>query len=392
MGFRDHYWGLWHLRADCAREKDDYGDKGDKCMVKETDFSGVLSKELGWPLKSTVQAVQLLEEGNTIPFIARYRKEATGEMDEEMLRRLAERLEYLKNLTKRKEEVIRLIGEQGKLTPELEKSIEAAITMQQVEDIYRPFRPKRRTRASIAREKGLEPLAQVIKDQMLTEGDLLTIAQEFVNPELEVNTVLEALQGARDIVAEEIADDPLLREAARRIFYDKGVVATKGGSEEPTPYEMYYEYQEPVKKIPPHRILAINRGEKEEILQISITVPAEEIIDRLCSRVITNPKSIGAEQVKEAVADGASRLLFPSLEREIRNDLTEKAERQAITVFSKNLRSLLLQPPVRGQVILGIDPGFRTGSKLAVVDDTGKLLEIGVIFPHPPQNKKKEAA
>jgi uncharacterized protein len=223
------------------------------------------------------------------------------------------------------------------------------------------------------------------------EGDLLSIAQEFVNPELEVNTAQEALQGARDIVAEEAADDPSLREIARKIFYEKGILVTKGGSEEPTPYEMYYEYQEPVRKIPPHRILAINRGEKEEILQISITVPGEEIVAILCARMITNRKSIGAGQVKEAVADGAARLLFPSLEREIRNDLTEKAEKQAITVFSKNLRNLLLQQPVRGQVVLGIDPGFRTGSKLAAIDDTGKLLEIGVIFPHPPQNQKKEA-
>lgn len=359
--------------------------------MSEIDFAGLISKEIGWPLKGTVQAVQLLEEGNTIPFIARYRKEATGEMDEEKLRRLAERLEYLKNLTKRKEEVLRLIGEQEKLTPELEDAIGKAVTMQQVEDIYRPYRPKRRTRASIAREKGLEPLSILIKDQALTEGDLLSMAMEYVNPELEVNTPEEALEGARDIIAEEVADDASLRDIARKIFYDKGVLATKGESEEPTPYEMYYDYQEPVRKIPPHRILAINRGEKEEILRANISAPDEEIIIKLISRLLTNPKSLGAEQLKEAVADGTRRLLFPSLEREIRKELTEKGEKQAIMVFSKNLRNLLLQPPVRGQVVLGIDPGFRTGCKLAVVDDTGKLQEIGVIFPHPPQKHRKEA-
>ncbi|MDD2401416.1 MAG: Tex family protein [Clostridia bacterium] len=355
------------------------------------DFTGVLSKELNWPLKSMVQAVQLLEEGNTIPFIARYRKEATGEMDEEVLRSLAERLEYLKNLTKRKEEVLRLIDEQGKLTPELEKSVNNAVTMQQMEDIYRPFRPKRRTRASVAREKGLEPLAQFIKEQSVSKGNIISFAREYVNLELEVNSPEEALAGARDIIAEEMADDPSLREIARRIFFEKGMLVTKGKANEPTPYEMYYEYQESVKRIPPHRILAINRGEKEEILQVNIVAPEEEIIVKLLSRVVTNSKSVGAEQIREAVADGTHRLLFPSLEREIRKELTEKGEKQAIMVFSKNLRNLLLQPPVRGQVVLGIDPGFRTGSKLAVVDDTGKLLEVGVIFPHPPQGKKKEA-
>lgn len=376
------------------------------------DFTKVLSQELGWPLQGTVQAVQLLEEGNTIPFIARYRKEATGEMDEVTLRRLAERLEYLQNLAKRKEEVLRLIGEQEKLTPELAQSINAAVTMQQVEDLYRPFRPKRRTRASIAREKGLEPLAQLLQDQSLVKGDLLSYASQYVNPELEVNSAEEALAGARDILAEEVADDPFLREIARKFFYEKGLLVTTkaktkakavgktavektaaGKTEvtESTPYEMYYEYEELVRKIPPHRILAINRGEKEEVLQAKIVVPEEEIVTKLGQRVLTNPASLGAAQLKEAVADGACRLLFPSLEREIRRELSEKGEKQAIVVFSQNLRNLLLQPPVRGQMVLGIDPGFRTGCKLAVIDDTGKLLEIGVIFPHPPQGQKREA-
>lgn len=370
------------------------------------DFAAILAQELGWPLPGTAQAIQLLDDGNTIPFIARYRKEATGEMDEVMLRRLAERLAYLQNLVQRKEEVIRLIGEQEKLTPDLENAIQAATTMQQVEDLYRPFRPKRRTKASIAREKGLEPLALLLKDQSLVEGDLSVLAAQYLNPELEVNTPEEALAGARDIVAEEVADDPVLREAARRLIYAKGLLVTrvvraKGAANinnaentelSPTPYEMYYEYAESVRQIPPHRILAINRGEKEEVLQVKIAVPEEELLPLLCSKVVTNPQSLGAAQLKEAIADGLSRLLYPSLEREIRRDLTAKGEQQAIVVFSKNLRNLLLQQPVRGQIVMGIDPGFRTGCKLAVVNDTGKLLETGVIFPHPPQEAKKEAA
>ncbi|MDD4666295.1 MAG: Tex family protein [Clostridia bacterium] len=360
------------------------------------NFSERLAREFKWPLQGTVQAVQLLEEGNTIPFIARYRKEATGEMDEETLRRLAERLEYLQNLAKRKEEVVRLIGEQGKLTAELAEVIKAAETIRQVEDLYRPFRPKRRTRASIAKEKGLEPLARLMADQALTEGDLASFALEYLHPDLEVNSPEEALAGARDILAEEAADDPALRRIARKIFYEKGLLVTKGLMKEEeinlTPFAMYAQYQEPVREIPPHRILAINRGEKEEVLQVKITLPEEEMITRLLRQVLTNPASIGAEQVKEAVTDGARRLLFPSLEREIRRELTEKGEKQAILVFSRNLRNLLLQPPVRGQVVLGIDPGFRTGCKVAVVNDTGKLLEIGVIYPHPPQKQEQAAA
>lgn len=356
------------------------------------DFAKILSKELNWPLKKVEEAIKLLEDNNTIPFIARYRKEVTGEMDENVLRKLAERLEYLKNLTKRKEEVVRLIEEQGKLTPELQQAVEQADTLQQVEDIYRPYRPKRRTRASIAKEKGLEPLATLIMEQALLEGDLLELAAPYINPELGVESREDALQGASDIIAEQVADDPEIRDIARKMFYSKGYIQTKGESKEPTPYEMYYEYQEPVRSIPPHRILAVNRGEKEDILQVKITVPEEDIINRIVGKVITNPGSISVELLRGAVADGCHRLLFPSLEREIRKDLTAKGEEQAIKVFSQNLRNLLLQPPVRGQVVLAFDPGFRTGCKLAVVDETGKCLETGVIFPHEPQNKKEEAA
>jgi uncharacterized protein len=364
--------------------------------VQKTNFAKRLAQEFKWSLQGTTQAVQLLEEGNTIPFIARYRKEATGEMDEETLRRLAERLEYLQNLAQRKEEAIRLIGEQGKLTEELVKNINKAETMQEVEDLYRPFRPKRRTRASMAREKGLEPLARLIADQALTKGDLVSWATEYLNPSLEVNSVEEALAGARDILAEEIAEAPVLRGLAREIFHKKGMLVTKSLVKEAeiklTPFAMYAEYQEEVCKIPPHRILAINRGEKEEVLQVKISVPETEIVTRLVQSVLTNPASIGAQQFKEAVRDGAHRLLFPSLEREIRRDLTEKGEEQAILVFAKNLRSLLLQPPVKGQVVLSIDPGFRTGCKLAVVNEIGKLLEVGVIYPHPPQKREQVSA
>ena len=369
-------------------------------MALEINFTERLAQEFNWSLQGTRQAVQLLEEGNTIPFIARYRKEATGEMDEETLRGLAERREYLQSLAKRKEEVVRIIGEQGKLTAELENEIMSAVTLQMVEDLYRPFRPKRTTRASVAREKGLEPLASLIADQNLIKTkdapDLAALALEYINPEVEVNTVEEALAGARDILAEETADNPGLRGIVRKKISERGLVLTKALLKEEefnlTPYAMYAEYKEPLRTIPPHRILALNRGEKENALQVKLDVPEEEITTILWQCVLTNPASLGAEQVKEAVADGIRRLLLPSLEREIRKELTEKAEEQAIMVFSRNLRNLLLQPPVRGQVVLGIDPGFRTGSKLAVVSDTGKLLEIGVIFPHPPQKQVQAAA
>ncbi len=355
------------------------------------DFNVILSKEIGWSLKGTTQALKLLEEGNTIPFIARYRKEATGEMDEETLRRLAERWEYLRNLVKRKEEVLRLLTEMEKLTPEFQEAIDRAVTLQEVEDLYRPYRPKRRTRASIAKEQGLEPLARIVADQELLSGELAGLAAAYVNAEAGIESVEAALQGAADILAEETADDPAIRELARKFLYSKGELVVKGESQEATPYEIYYDYREPVRTVPPHRILAINRGEKEEVLKVRLESPEEELIQQITRRLVTNPKSLGAAVYAGAIADGVQRLLLPSLEREIRNDLTEKGEEQAIRVFAKNLRSLLLQPPIRGQVVLAIDPGFRTGSKLAVVDETGKMLEVGVIFPHPPHQKKAEA-
>lgn len=356
------------------------------------EYAKIISKEIGWSLKGTEQAVQLLEEGNTIPFIARYRKEATGEMDEVKLRLLADRLDYLKNLRKRKEEVTRLIDEQEKLTPQLKDAILQAETLQQLDDLYRPYRPKRKTRAGAAKEKGLEPLAQLIIDQSLLEGSLLELAQGYVNPELNVDSAEAALDGAADIIAEMVSDDPHIREQVRGFYYSKGELVVKGGSEEPTSFEMYYDYREPVRSVPPHRILAINRGEKEEILQVKIEMPEDLAYSSVLKKVIKNPLSLGVPVIEKAIADGLKRLLYPSLEREVRNDLTLKGEEQAIKVFSQNLRNLLLLPPVRGQVVLAVDPGFRTGSKLAVVDETGKLLEVGVIFPHPPQKKREEAA
>lgn len=354
------------------------------------EFAEVLSRELGWSLQGTTQAVKLLEEGNTIPFIARYRKEATGEMDEVMLRRLAERLEYLKNLTKRQEEIVRLIAEQEKLTPEIQEKINKAVSLQQLEDIYRPFRPKRRTRAGIAREKGLEPLAQLVLEPGLSPQEMLARAEDYVNPEVGVQTPEEALDGACDIIAEQVADDPGVREVARKFFYARGELEITGASTEPTSYEMYYDYREAVRTIPAHRVLAINRGEKEEILQVRMRIPEEEIIKAVL-RQLAGGENPTNTYLQKCVSDGAHRLLFPSLEREVRKDLAEKAEAQAIKVFAKNLGNLLLQQPVRGHKVLGIDPGYRTGCKLAVVDDTGRLLETGVIYPHPPQNMKEDA-
>jgi uncharacterized protein len=345
------------------------------------DFSKVLSKEISWSLSGTTQAISLLEAGNTIPFIARYRKEATGEMDEETLRRLADRLEYLKNLTKRKEEVLRIIGEMGKLTPELESSINAATSLQVVDDLYRPYRPKRRTRASIAREQGLEPLARIVADQHLSAGVLLELAVDYVNPELGVESAEAALQGAADILAEEVADDPNTRDQGRKYMHARGELVVKGESKEATPYEMYYDYREPVRSVPPHRILAINRGEKEEILKVRIEMPEEGIVGEVTRKVISNPQSLGAVVYGKAVVDGLHRLLIPSLERELRNELTIRAEEQAIKVFAQNLRNLLLQQPVKvGPTTTGIFLASNWGINYGLHCHASKLL-TGVNHP-----------
>lgn len=350
-----------------------------------------LAAELQLPLGKVKTTVGLLDEGNTIPFIARYRKEMTGEMDENTLRDIEERLHYLQNLEDRKSEVIRLIDEQGKLTPELRADIEKSVKLQEVEDLYRPYRQKRKTRASVAKEKGLEPLADWILSQP-REGDVLAEAARYVNADKEVATAEEALQGAKDILAEMMADDPKIRAWVRTFVWDRGTIVTKAkNADEESVYEMYYDYQEPVHKLPSHRILAINRGEREEILKTSVEVVPDKIHDYMSRQYIKRWGSVTVETLGEVVEDAYKRLIAPAVEREIRNQLTEKAEEQAIQIFSENLRNLLLQPPIKGKVVLGVDPAFRTGCKLAVVDETGKVLDIAVTYPTPPHNKIQEA-
>ncbi|MGI1658700.1 MAG: Tex family protein [Desulfitobacterium sp.] len=353
------------------------------------EFSKIIAQELGYRPHQINEAIQLLDAGNTIPFIARYRKEATGELDENVLRSIVERLEYLRNLEHRKREVLRLIEEQGKLTDELAVQITKATILQEVEDIYRPYKQKRRTRATVAREKGLEPLALWVLEQY-PKAQPLEEAQKYINEELGVETPEEAISGASDIIAEMISDDATMRKRVREATVRLGdMVASAKKAEERSAYEMYYDYREPVKKLPPHRILALNRGEKEELLSVKVEVPAERIL-ALIEQVFVK-QGPAAEIVRSAADDSYKRLIAPSIEREIRSALSETAEEQAIKVFAGNLRQLLLQPPVRGKVVLGLDPGFRTGCKFAVVDDTGKLFHVGVIYPHPPQNKREEA-
>jgi len=350
-----------------------------------------LAKELNWPQGKIAKTIELLDEGNTIPFIARYRKEMTGEMDETVLRQLIERLGYLRNLAKRKEEVLNSIREQEKLTPELEKAINAAQILQEVEDLYLPYRPKRKTRASVAKEKGLEPLALLFLNGE-TKGTPEELAESFINAELGVASVEDAIQGAQDIVAEIVADDAEIRKIARNLVWAEGLISSKAQDMEAvTPYEMYYDYQEAVKKIPPHRVLAVNRGEKEKALQVKILQPEEKIIEKINAKYLAPGAKNCQDVLGEAVKDSFKRLIAPAIEREIRNELTSTAEEQAINVFAKNLHNLLLQPPVKGKVVLGVDPGYRTGCKLAVVDETGKVLDIGVMYPHPPQKKSQEA-
>ena len=353
-----------------------------------------LAKELNRPLGKVTAAVELLDAGNTIPFIARYRKEATGEMDEVVLRQLSERLQYLRNLEQRKEDVLKNIAEQGKLTEELETKIRQAEILQEVEDLYLPYKQKRRTRASIAREKGLEPLALAVLEGHIS-GDVSAEAALYIGKEDGAASVEEAIQGAMDIIAEILADDAELRKTARQLAWKDGRIVTKLKKvledDETTPYEMYYAYEEAVKNIPPHRILAMNRGENEEVLAVKVEQP-EELILAGIHQQYQQKRSAECQQIfEEAARDGWKRLIGPAIEREIRNELTDAGEVQAIKVFSENLHNLLLQAPVKGHTVLGVDPGFRTGCKLAVVNDTGKVLEVGVMYPHPPQKKYQEA-
>ena len=336
-------------------------------------------------------AVKLIDEGNTIPFISRYRKEATGSLNDEQLRNLDERLTYLRSLEDKKEQVLKSIEEQGKLTDELKEKILAAQTLVVVEDLYRPYRPKRKTRASIAKEKGLEPLAEYILRQEATEP-VLNEAAKYVSEEKEVKTPEEALQGAQDIIAEMISDDADHRLYIRNITVEEGIVTSTAKDEKAqSVYEMYYNFEEPVKKIAGHRVLALNRGEAEKVLTVKVNAPEERILRYLEKKLITKENEYTTPVICAAVEDSYDRLIAPAIEREIRNDLTEKAEDGAINVFGKNLEQLLLQPPIAGKVVLGWDPAFRTGCKLAVVDATGKVLDTKVIFPTAPQNKVEES-
>lgn len=359
---------------------------------KQKQLLGKISAELSISQKQVNNVIELLADGNTVPFIARYRKEQTGALDEVQIRTILERWEYIRNLEQRKEEVHRLIEEQGKLTGELSQQISKAEKLQEIEDLYRPYKQKRRSKATIAKEKGLEPFAEWLL--LLTKGSVEEKANEFLSNELEVFATEEAISGAKDIIAEWVSDDAQSRKWIREETFKSGEVGSVVKNKEKDDkkvYEMYYEYVEPVSKIVPHRILALNRGEKEEILRVSIKLNTDTILGYLSRKWIKNQNASASTVVLEAIEDSYKRLIQPSIEREIRNELTEKGEEQAIHIFSENLRNLLLQPPLKGKVVLGLDPAYRTGCKLAVVDDTGKVLDIDVIYPHPPVSKTKEA-
>ncbi len=355
------------------------------------DIIKVLQEELKIGRHQVEAAVKLIDEGNTIPFIARYRKEATGSLDDEILRTLDERLRYLRNLAEKKEQVIASIREQEKLTPELEMQIQEAATLVAVEDLYRPYRPKRRTRATIAQEKGLAPLADVIMLQM-TKEPIEKLAREYISEEKGVGSVEDAIAGAKYILAERISDEADYRTYIRNATMNQGTIQSSAKDEKTeSVYEMYYQYEESIKKTAGHRVLALNRGEAEKVLTVKIVAPTEQLLRYLEKKVIVNDNPHTTPILKDVAADSYSRLIAPAIEREIRNDMTEKAEDGAIKVFGKNLEQLLMQPPIVGKVVLGWDPAFRTGCKLAVVDETGKVLDTVVIYPTAPQNKVEEA-
>ncbi|MEY2363038.1 Tex family protein [Lysinibacillus capsici] len=354
--------------------------------MEQKQILQLIAKDVAVKPGQVEAVINLLEEGNTVPFIARYRKEVTGSLDEVQIKAVEDRYHYIQQLEQRKEEVIRLIQEQEKLTPELEQAILSATILQRVEDLYRPYKQKRRTKATIAKEKGLEPLADLLL--AFSDDALEQLATDFVDNEQVTNTE-EALIGARDILAERFADDASIREKIRAYSWKDGILVTSVKNteiDEKNVFEMYYEYEEPVSRIVPHRILAINRGEKEEILKVSIHVPVDRVLMIMWKEWIPATGSSPAiAEVKLAIEDSYKRLIQPSIERELRNELTEKAEAQAIHIFSENLRNLLLQPPMKGKYVLGVDPAYRTGCKLAVVDETGKMLEVTAIYPHPPK-------
>ena len=350
-----------------------------------------IAKELDLKQWQVDNTIALIDEGNTIPFISRYRKEATGSLNDEILRTFDERLTYLRNMEQRKEDVKRIISEQGKLTPELEEAINKAEKLAEIEDIYRPFRPKRRTRATIAKEKGLEPLADLILAQELTNGNFDEIAAEYINEEKEVLTTEDAISGAKDIIAETISDNADYRKAIRETTFKKGILISKAATEEDSVYRNYYDFQEPASKIAPHRVLAIDRGEKEKFLSVNIFIEEETILNYIYKKVLSNPPSITSEFVREAAEDAYKRLIAPSIDNEIRNELTDVAQEQAMKVFKVNLKNLLMQPPIKDMTVLGLDPGYRTGCKLGVVDATGKVLDTNVIYITHSDAKLEEA-
>lgn len=352
----------------------------------------IIAGELGLRPRQIADTLALLDDGNTVPFIARYRKEVTGNLDEVQIRAIEDRARYLRALEDRKDTVLGSIREQGKLTPELEARIVSATRLQEVEDLYLPYRPKRRTRATVARERGLEPLAEAMLAQQIEEGSLEELARPYMDPEKELATVEDVLSGARDIVAEVISDDADIRQLVRQATRRKGLLSCRARDpENVSEYENYADYAEPLEKVPPHRVLAINRGEREGYLKVWIDAPVDEIVAGIEHRYFTNTDSIFAEQLRLAIRDAYQRLIAPAIERELRNSLTEAAEDHAIQVFARNLRQLLMAPPVREKAIMGIDPGFRTGCKVAVIDATGRYLEGTTIYPHEPQSKWKEA-
>ncbi|OIJ21532.1 RNA-binding transcriptional accessory protein [Anaerobacillus alkalidiazotrophicus] len=356
---------------------------------KKQKMLQLLAKETSFSIKAIESVIGLIEEGNTVPFIARYRKELTGSLDEVQIRTIVERWTYINNLETRKEEVIRIIQEQNKLTDELKQSILKATKLQEVEDLYRPYKQKRRTRATVAKEKGLEPFAQWLFS-FPAEGNVQEVAKDYISEEKEVHTIEDVISGAQDIIAEWISDDAEIRKLIRQMTYKEGKIISlvkDQEKDEKNVYEMYYEYEEQIGKIVPHRILALNRGEKEAILKVSLSAPLDRIITLIEKKYIKNSQSPVTSYIKETIADSYKRLIEPSIDREIRKELSEKAEDQAIHIFSENLRNLLLQPPLKGRVALGVDPAYRTGCKLAVIDETGKVLHISVIYPTPPKNE-----
>lgn len=353
------------------------------------NINDILKKEFNLRDEQINNTIKLIDEGNTIPFIARYRKEMTGEMSDVTLRAFYDKLIYLRNLQNRKDDVIRIIEEQGKLTSEIKVSIEKANTLQEVEDIYAPYKQKKRTRATIAKERGLEQLALDILNKNISNID--EEVSKYINPEKEVNSVEDAIKGANDIIAEIVSDDAKIRKYIRELALREGVIVTKNSNEEKSVYDMYYDYSESVKTIAPHRVLAINRGEKEDFLKVKVEINNEKVINYIINEYVNDKNLKNKEVIVSAIEDSYKRLIFPSIEREIRNTLTENAQERAISIFGKNVKSLLLQAPVKDKVVMGFDPAFRTGCKIAVVDKNGKLLDTTTVYPTEPQNKVEES-